>query len=116
MSSGFLGTLQAKHLVTPWVLPQTSRCLAVDIRPIMHLLWKFSVRLGLGDGRPIKNHRRVHGKLMKRHLVLALLTSALLLPAFGDDKSSITPAKDANGRTVFVNDESSPKQRNSAAA
>jgi len=53
---------------------------------------------------------------MKRHLVLALLTSALLACAFGDDKSSITPAKDANGRTVFVNDESSPKQRNSAAA
>src|SRR5207253_6223068 len=32
------------------------------------------------------------------------------------DPSSITPAKDANGRTIFVNDESSPKQRNSASA
>jgi len=58
---------------------------------------------------------------MKRHLVLALMTSALftgttLTPAFGSDPSSITPAKDANGRTIFVNDESSPKQRNSAPA
>src|SRR5438128_6451983 len=53
---------------------------------------------------------------MKRHLVLALMASAFLTPAFASDPSSITPAKDANGRTVFVNDESSPKQRNSASA
>jgi soluble lytic murein transglycosylase-like protein len=46
---------------------------------------------------------------MKRHLVLALMTSAFLAPAFASDPSSITPAKDANGRTVFVNDETSPK-------
>ncbi len=52
---------------------------------------------------------------MKRHLVLALMTCALLPLAFGDDKSSITPAKDASGRTIFVNDETSPKQRNSAS-
>jgi soluble lytic murein transglycosylase-like protein len=53
---------------------------------------------------------------MKRHLVLALMTSALLASAFGEDKSSITAAKDANGHTIFVNDEASPKQRNSASA
>ena len=52
---------------------------------------------------------------MKRHLVLALMTSAFLAPAFASDPSSITPAKDAAGRTIFVNDESSPKQRNSAS-
>src|SRR5882724_321950 len=53
---------------------------------------------------------------MKRHLVLALMTCALLAPAFASDKSSITTAKGANGRTIFVNDESSPKQRGSDSA
>jgi hypothetical protein len=57
---------------------------------------------------------------MKRHLVLTLMTSALftgLTPLFAGDK--ITTAKTADGRTVFVNDESSPKAGapgNSAAA
>src|SRR3954463_5960178 len=54
---------------------------------------------------------------MKRHLVLTLMTSALLTgltPSFAGDK--ITTAKTADGRTIFVNDESSPKQRNSASA
>jgi len=53
---------------------------------------------------------------MKRHLVLALMICALLSPAFASDKSSITTAKGANGRTIFVNDESSPKQRDSDSA
>jgi soluble lytic murein transglycosylase-like protein len=53
---------------------------------------------------------------MKRHLVLALMTYALLTPAFGSDKSSITTARDASGRTIFVNDESSPKQPDSGSA
>jgi hypothetical protein len=55
---------------------------------------------------------------MKRHLVLTLMTSALFTgimaaPALAGDK--ITTAKTADGRTVFVNDETSPKQHNSAS-
>jgi len=44
------------------------------------------------------------------------MTSAFLAPAFASDPSSITPAKDANGHTIFVNDENSPKQRDSDSA
>jgi soluble lytic murein transglycosylase-like protein len=55
---------------------------------------------------------------MKRHLVLTLmLTSALFTgptPSFAGDK--ITTAKTADGRTVFVNDESSSKAHDSASA
>jgi soluble lytic murein transglycosylase-like protein len=55
---------------------------------------------------------------MKRHLVLALMTCAFLTTAsFAGDK--ITTAKTPDGRTVFVNDESSPKRAaagNSASA
>jgi hypothetical protein len=57
---------------------------------------------------------------MKRHLFLALMTSALFMgttptAASASDKSSITTAKDRDGRTIFVNDESSPKPRTSAS-
>ena len=48
------------------------------------------------------------------------MTSALFIgitpaTARASDPSAITPAKDANGHTIFVNDESSPKQRNLAS-
>src|SRR5689334_5762405 len=52
---------------------------------------------------------------MTRHLVLALLTSVLLTASFAGDQTSITTTKAADGRTIFVNDEASPKQRTSAS-